>query len=90
MPHTHPPLHVALSRKITGETLGPSRTKALSEMGSIGTKNYFRFFVFVFFFFFFSKAVPSLKRLVAGISVPTPTFDPWPFHARFVVKVALG
>ena len=37
------------------------------------------------------RAVPWLRRLVAGLSPRRPGFDPGPVHVRFVVdKVALG
>jgi hypothetical protein len=36
-------------------------------------------------------AVPSLRRLVAGLSPQRPGFDPGSVHVRFVVdKLALG
>jgi hypothetical protein len=37
------------------------------------------------------RAVPWLRRLVAGLSLRRPGFDPGSFHVGFVVdKVALG
>jgi len=80
--HFH--LHVALTRRTNGRSLGTFRKKQCSfvnrEAVDRQALSFYRLYL----------AAPWLRRSVAGLSPRRPRFDPSSVHVRFVVeKVAL-